>query len=95
MSEAADFLSRNAEIRTSFHYFKNRPDCTGISWAVTNGDTVNPGDVLCTFRFGAGPIEMITSPIGGRILRTNSPSVASLPHRPSQLLVLLVPQPAK
>jgi len=91
MSDAADFLIRNAEIRTSFLYFKDRPDCTGISWVVGDGDTVNEGDVLCTFRFGAGPSEAITSPIGGRILRTHSPAVAELPHRPSQLLVLLDP----
>ena len=93
MSEAADFLSKNAEVRTAFSYFRTRPDCIGISWAVANGDLVSQGDLLCTFRFGAGPIEHVTSPIDGKVLWTNSPSVASLSHRPSQLLALLIPRP--
>ena len=91
--DAFEFLANNCELRSFFQFFRQRPDCAGITWRVSPGDGVAAGQVIGELAFiTGGPVDIV-APIDGIVVRTFDPNVADLPHRPSLPIALFQARP--
>lgn len=86
-----EYLPLCGELRSYFLFFHDRRDCTGITWLVDSGDVVSAGQRIAELTFATLGAVDIAAPVDGRVIRTYSPDVAELPHRPSLPLVLFQP----